>query len=655
MVRFKKGSRAAKKEAPVDQTVNNAATNETTAQESTTPKEEPKKDGKSKKLFATKIKFNIKELKVETPKVKKPDFSKLTEKAKKPVKKAKEKHEINKSNRRYDYHGVPDEVATCNLDAGVISKYVQQDVMDDYAMPVIKDYCSKLIKHELHNDTFTKRDGVIYDLVNKFFASDFGTADAECNIMDLQRHIQSRKRAVFGREFADEKLMAGIIRKSYATGKRVKGEDTLQLIAWAVTHAYCTGLFLDEKQIFDLIPKTNTELFTIWNQMISAQADIPDFVKNIFTIDQTGSCQYVAARTGKYCVFGKDAMHPTDDQTFTNTEADVAKVDLGNAELDQQYKAAVENDHPVKKKEFDGHLHTSPTFTPVQKEVTFTPNVEKNTVNPGNIAMHMAMNNGGSFTTEPVPEVQKEEPKQEESKEPVQDNAWFEANYQRLDKFTNVVSKAGFGVKYSFDPVFKGLIKAQILDKKTTGVMNTLLIDPLLVYGDTLRIITQTNTDGDLRKELFIPISQENVVIKAVKGTLGKGDRKAMMEKLPRCLTDFRGDYSFLDQVDMRGLKTEERSGLPFEDWKKLVCNISDILKYEETAGLRFHIAEYKDSDNFKLVCDGTEVSVFNSKILQDPKYAACVTSGGLSAWHFTGADGVAMIKLLSGTAQNNS
>lgn len=645
MVR-KHSSRAAK-EVKVDKTTeNNAAT---TAQESTTPKEEPKKQ--------VVFKVKIKKPEFKKPEFKRPDFSKLSEKAKKPVKKAKENHEINKSNRRYDYHGVPDEVATCNLDAGVISKYVQQDVMDDYAMPVIKEYCAKLIKHELHNDTFTKRDGMIYDLANKFFASDFGTADAECNIMDLQRHIQSRKRAVFGREFADEKLMAGIIRKSYATGKRVKGEDTLQLIAWAVTHAYCTGLFLDEKQIFDIIPKTNTELFTIWNQMISAQSDIPDFVKNIFTIDQTGSCQYVAARTGKYCVFGKDAMHPTDDQTFQSTEADVAKVDLGNAELDQQYKAAVENDRPVKNEKFDGHLHTTPKFTPVQKEATFTPNVEKNTVNPGNIAMHMAMNNGGTFTTEPVPEVvaPKEEPKVEETKEPAQDNAWFEANYQRLDKFTNVVTKAGFGVKYSFDPVFKGLIKAQIIDKKTTGVMNTLLIDPLLVYGDTLRIVTQTNTDGDLRKELFIPISQENVVIKAIKGTLGKGDRKAMMEKLPRCLTDFRGDYSFLDQVDMRGLKTEERSGLPFEDWKKLVCNISDILKYEETSGLRFHIAEYKDPDNFKLTCDGTEVSVFDSKILQDPKYAACVAAGGLSAWHFTGTDGVPMIKLLGSTAQNNS
>ena len=573
-------------------------------------------------------------------------------------------------------HGVNDEKYGKPLPDGVISRAVSADIEHD-ATGFAKDFCYQLRAGNFKDNAYFDKKDHPYKMVQIFYdGSKCGSKEYEANVMDLIRFVNISRRAVLGKSFKDEKITFRALNDSYFKCKNIKGFDTMKLMAWATTHSYVTGMFLDSKGRFDMIPKTDPTMFPAWNAFINQQEDIRPEVKALFLFNDKGVCPYVESHRENFIFNRADNQHPEDDPPFDSDDsADVDAIDLScieankqNKILDEQYKTAMENDKdpdpsnckilmfPAPKAD-EAHVEEKPIDPGA--EVTMKPNVEKEDVkietpmqteeeansdddfipfyaskdpndltfgeliadkvqsgkiNPAVVAS--ILSDANRITVETLPKF-------------IEDNNAQWASIPRLSKFTSYVKETGKNVIYGADAEYLGLIKAQIINDNG-DILRELHIDPCMMYGDTLRVVTTDNTKGDIRRETFIPISNKEIVTAAINGPLTKDQRKTITEALPRCLGDFRTKYSFLDKVDMRGIMIPGTDivGLPFEGWRRLVTNISNILKMPKMPVCRMRVFEFKDPDNFQLVCDNKVLCTYPTGLLNEPSNLEALTNG---------------------------
>lgn len=582
-----------------------------------------------------------------------------------PMKKIPEKKHVTNDEK----YGKP-------LPDGVISRAVSANIEQD-ATGFAKDFCYQLRAGNFKDNAYFGKKDHPYKMVMGFYNGEkCGSKEYENNVMDLIRFINISRRAVLGKSFKDEKITFRALNDSYFKCKNVKGFDTMKLMAWAVPHSYVTGMFLDAKGRFDMIPKTDPTMFPAWNAFINQQDDIRPEVKALFLFNDKGVCPYVESHRKDFVFNCADNQHPEDDPPFESDDAaDIDAIDLSCIEaqkqnniLDEQYKTAMENDKDPdtsNAKILMLPVHKTDEATVEEKpidhsaEVTMKPNVEKEDVkietpmqteeeaksdddfvpfeaskdpndltfgeliadkvqsgkiNPAVVAS--ILNDANRITVETLPKF-------------IEDNNNQWASIPRLNKFTSYVKEAGKNVIYGADSEFLGLIKAQIIND-SGDILRELRIDPCIMYGDTLRVVTTDNTKGDIRRETFIPISNKEIVTAAINGPLTKDQRKTIIEALPRCLGDFRTKYSFLDKADMRGIMNPGTDivGLPFEDWRRLVTNISNILKMPKMPVCRMRVSEFKDPDNFQLVCDNKVLCTYPTGILNEPSNLEALTNG---------------------------
>ena len=617
--------------------------------------------------------------------VKQPDeATAVTEETSKPKKNDKNsgviriklpKFDNPKDKIRNKKHGVADtEKYGKPLPDGIISKAVSADI-DPHSFSVFKDYCSRLRAGEFKDNGYFNKKDHPYKMVTLFYdGSKCGTQEYECNIMDLVRFANITRRAILGKSFKDEKITFRSLNESYFKAKNVKGFDSMKFMAWAVPHAYCTGMFLDAKGMFDMIPKTDPTLFPVWNAWINQQDDLRDEVKELFKFTEEGVCPYVERKRKDFMFNSATAAemeHPEDDPPFDES-ADVDSIDLTpsnivkeSKNLDEQYKTAMANDKDPEEKPAGSNVIMFPAPKTEDKpidpnsEVTMKPNVEKEdikietpvaaeqpkedddfvpfaedsnkgdgltfgeliadkvqngTINPAVVAS--ILSDANRITIETLPKF-------------IEDNNTQWNNIPRLGKFTSYVKETGKSVIYGADAEYLGLIKAQIINENG-DILRELRIDPCVMYGDTMRIITTDNTKGDIRRETFIPISNKEIVTAAINGPLTKDQRKTIIEALPRCLGDFRTKYSYLDKVDMRGIMAPGTDivGLPFDEWRRLVTNISNILKTPKIPLCRMRVSEYKDPDNFQLVCDQNVLCTYPTGLLNESSNIEALANG---------------------------
>jgi hypothetical protein len=205
-------------------------------------------------------------------------------------------------------------------------------------------------------------------------------------------------------------------------------------------------------------------------------------------------------------------------------------------------------------------------------------------------------------------------------------NAYWETNIPKLNILTNICVKNGYSVLYNTSG-FPGIISADVV--KGNDLVRQLLIDPQIVYGDTIRVIPCTNKENfDIRKEMFIPISNKALILKAIEGTITKEDRKKFFSDLPRVMSDYREKYHILDRVDFRCLTTDGKP-LNFFVWRSLVTNVSKVLASGKVTGsCRFRIVDMKDANHFRMVCDDKVLCAYPSAILNDPDALSAMEHG---------------------------
>lgn len=573
-------------------------------------------------------------------------------------------------------HGVNDEKYGKPLPDGIISRAVSSDIEQD-ATGFSKEFCYQLRAGNFKDNAYFDKKDHPYKMVKAFYdGSKCGSKEYEANVMDLIRFVNISRRAVLGKSFKDEKITFRALNDSYFKCKNIKGFDTMKLMAWAVPHSYVTGMFLDSKGRFDMIPKTDPTMFPAWNAFINQQEDIRPEVKALFLFNDKGVCPYVESHRENFIFNRVDNQHPEDDPPFESDDsADVDAIDLScieankqNKILDEQYKTAMENDKdpdtgsakilmfpvpktdeaPVEEKPIDpsAEVTMKPNVekedvkieTPMQTEeeaksdddfvpfdaskdpndLTFgeliADKVQSGKINPAVVAS--ILSDANRITVETLPKF-------------IEDNNTQWASIPRLNKFTSYVKEAGKSVIYGADAEYLGLIKAQIINDNG-DILRELRIDPCMMYGDTMRVVTTDNIKGDIRRETFIPISNKEIVTAAINGPLTKDQRKTITEALPRCLSDFRTKYSYLDKVDMRGIMNPDTDivGLSFEDWRRLVTNISNILKMPKVPVCRMRVSEFKDPDNFQLVCDNKVLCAYPTGLLNEPSNLEAMTNG---------------------------
>lgn len=556
---------------------------------------------------------------------------------------------------KYAKHGVGNAAKynTKQLPDGTISKAIVQAPIDEESAKIVKTYCSNLRDGDFKDDDFfNSEDKAVYKMMKKFYDCECGTQEYECNILDITRFINISRRAIFDRPFKDEFFNARTLKKSYFDAKIIAGINCLKIMAWAATHSYCTGLFLDAQGIFDIIPKTDSTLHPIWNSYINMQDDIPAEVKKMFLFEN-GVCPYVLQKKDIFCNLHK-SEGPTDDVPFDDSKADVTSMPLTTSaniraekQMDVDYHTALANDKdPIDPEakatiklniEHDNEKTPAVPMAPSADSANSDENyeffAEDDNAAPGQLTFGQLVadkiNNGNKINPAVVASVLSNQDRVTPESLPdfIKANNEQWANIPRLSKFTSYVKEAGKMVIYGLDAEYPGLIKAQVVDLNG-DVLRELRLDPCVMYGDTLRVVTTDNAKMDIRRETFIPISNKEIVMAAINGPLTKEQRKTIVDALPRCLGDFRTKYSFLDKIDMRGISApgkEDIDGLKFEDWRALVTNISNILKDKRLPVCRMRVSEYKDPDNFQLTCDEKVLCSFPTLLLNEPSNIAAI------------------------------
>lgn len=262
-----------------------------------------------------------------------------------------------------------------------------------------------------------------------------------------------------------------------------------------------------------------------------------------------------------------------------------------------------------------------------EESVTFKPNVKSEGYTFGKLKNGIVSTNGTEDAAGKAPDVPEEKPiSNDHSKEDVDTenvstssqediivdqytdyNKEWEKVFPGLEGFTKIIHSTGLSVVYAAANNFPGLILVQIVDKTMNnnmgGVKRYLLIDPGMIYGDTMRIISTDRADGNLYREIYLTRNRKDEIIKLVTTGLTKEDRKRINESLPRSI------YDVIDRVDMK-----DCPNIGFINWKYLIINISNVLR--NLPSCRMRLIEVKSNNKFKLICDEKVISVYDNGIM---------------------------------------
>lgn len=467
----------------------------------------------------------------------------------------------------------------------ILSRHLES-VTIDANEAVCRRYCQDLVDHKITvYNPFSKGESKLGDLIDQLNEVEFNTQASEYLVCNLARFVNILHRQIMDYPFKDEKFDLKKVQNSWKNGSVFFRRNPLKEAAWFVTHAYLMRIWIDGGKITNLIPK-NPEVFEKWNGLIKDQKDVPEDVKQLFIIGENGA-PFALVHPGYNPSNNKKESHPEDDvpEDGNNIEGQSFDVEAKHKELDKSFKAAIDNDSKNDSK-FDVY-GKAPTI-----DVKKAPDV----------------NDFGDMD------------------QFGENNSFWENRVPKLDKFTKKVNelRKGIGVYYTQNP--NGFITAHIIDKNKNVEFNTFLIDPYLLFGDTIRVIYTLNG-----KNVYIPISKDDLVTKAIRGTITEDDAEKIATSIPKALTrsDFFGKYTMFDIVDFRGLMTPNYGpGMPFKDWKVLVENIEKILDNQFTNCARYGISHLESKDKFTLIAYEGIPCTYYSPIYNDPVAYGNVCNG---------------------------
>ena len=153
------------------------------------------------------------------------------------------------------------------------------------------------------------------------------------------------------------------------------------------------------------------------------------------------------------------------------------------------------------------------------------------------------------------------------------------------------------------------------MNNRLGGVKKYLFIDPGFIYGDTMRIISTDRKDGNLYKEVFLPRSKKNDIVKLVTEGLTKEDRKRINTYLPRSI------YDVINKVDMKDCNISN-----YLSWRYLAINISNVLR--NLPECRMRLIDVQANNMFKLICDDEVVNIYNNGIMDTDSHKDACENG---------------------------
>jgi hypothetical protein len=561
----------------------------------------------------------------------------------------------------FDYNTKEDSNGNIIISLAVDSKGGARD------RSIVKPYIEKFMAHEFTAEPyFNENDGEVYWLVKDFFESNFPSRDADSKLLPLCRFFNVLNRQVNNDLYAKydtmwDKFCSSDIRKAYNTGKiiTIKPKDgifkkswnrnPLKEAAWVVVHSYLIDKFMSENYQYRLIPKKpEMPIIIMWNHYIDMMKDVPDLVKTYYRLNEnTGKSAFMY-------YYETEVMNTKVDKPNTGESTDEVKLETEHPVDDHEEGATVPFEDAIV-------VDTTRITTSVEElKANFENSIKEDNIIdtefklvPSTVDNSKKENQQDNKNEVPKKIETKEEniPKKEEKKvdtastvksvsRPIESDPTFDQNNKdteesipKLNRFTDLVRKNGYSVFYGSKPdEFPGIAIAILVNRKNPKEKRVLLLDPCYIYGDTLRVININNNlqNVDLKRCTFVAISQKEAVEKLIKGTFDKEDRKKNNEQLPRVLNDFREPYHFIDRVDLSNLqeitKKPDGKSISFNEWKKLVINISNILKNSSIPVCRFRVCEYTNCNKFKLICDDQVKISYISNIDYEPSQAQAYT-----------------------------
>lgn len=531
---------------------------------------------------------------------------------------------------------------------------------------VVNEYIHKYLESATEMPVyFTKKDGKIYGLVQKMYYTPYLTGNYELALSNVNSYIGKFYRAITNRPVGlSEKLEARSIRRGYH-----KGGSELKIAAWICVHSYILNTFINQDSIRELIPR-DKDLYDKWNKCLENMSDIHVHILAKFAFDKNGKCMFLSeqenvptndtfpenskkseeSQAEKEPVKGqkedpksiKTEDHPKDDPPFdqstiikdgeiieikqkkeeeqktepkesVNTSVDSPEKDQY---LEKMAKEEAKNeDH--KKKNKHSKKTKEYTFGQLKDAVKFDDPSKTAAGKAPAVSTDQIKINTMSEIIGSVPNFSDDREKITSNTKVdmyTPNNKIWENAFPGLDAFTKLIHKAGYSVQYMRSEQFPELIYCEIIDQTMNsgmgGIRKIFFIDPGLVYGDTMRMVTTDRSDGYVLGEIYLSKSQSDMIIKAIQTGLTKDDRRNINSSLPRFL------HSVLYYVDMRGLQGKMKN---FMVWRSFMTNLTKVVRH--TPECRFRILEVESKDKFKLICDNQVKSVTYLDIYNSPDH----------------------------------
>lgn len=185
-------------------------------------------------------------------------------------------------------------------------------------------------------------------------------------------------------------------------------------------------------------------------------------------------------------------------------------------------------------------------------------------------------------------------------------NAQFHNIYPKLQWFTDLMKANNILVSYRMTKFpFGDLINVCAFGNNGTTFPNIgwAFIDPNVLYRDGYNVLTMSNNNGDILREIVCPMKEsfETMIVKIVKGSLNKKEQRNLLKMRPICTR------KVFEMIDFTGLG--HREPLDTREWTLLIENLGDII---ENNGIKYRmkISDYVGPENFKLLCDQSVIPV---------------------------------------------
>lgn len=176
-------------------------------------------------------------------------------------------------------------------------------------------------------------------------------------------------------------------------------------------------------------------------------------------------------------------------------------------------------------------------------------------------------------------------------------NREYEQHYPRLAEFSDLLAKEGMCCVYHFTvacPACSEILMVEV--KKVSDLQSPgrwVLIDPDVLYRNGYNVMT-CSANGQVLGENFCSLDDHVTVMKIVRGTLNRKDRKALAKNRPSYI---RKVYEL---VDFSGISNHE----PLKDgeWRKLLANLNNVIN-EQNITKRVQLHNYRNPERFLLLC----------------------------------------------------